>query len=175
MVASSSSAIRPLPRRIVDLGNRESNPRSPAKKTRGMAIPVTTYDPGPEKKVVEEIDAALSCGPRWRRQVEEAADDQGHDRRHRTLQQVLTRAKDFDVIATMTLNGDYLSDALAAQVAALASRRARTSITSPGTRSSRPRTATAPKYANLDQVNPGSVILSGEMMLRYMGWTGRPI
>src|SRR4029434_7947179 len=86
------------------------------------------------------------------------------------LQQILLRTAEYDVIACMNLNGDYLSDALAAQIGGIGiapganinyiTRHAILEATH----------GTAPKYANLDQVNPGSVVLSGEMMLRYMGW-----
>jgi len=87
-----------------------------------------------------------------------------------TLQQVLTRPADFDVIATLNLNGDYLSDGLAAQVGGIG--------IAPGGNINyitshaifEATHGTAPKYANKDVVNPGSVVLSGEMMLRYMGW-----
>jgi isocitrate dehydrogenase len=88
-----------------------------------------------------------------------------------TLQQVLTRAKDFDVIATMNLNGDYLSDALAAQVGGIGIAPGANINYMSGHAIFEATHGTAPKYANLDQVNPGSVILSGEMMLRYLGWT----
>jgi len=88
-----------------------------------------------------------------------------------TLQQVLTRADDFDVIATMNLNGDYLSDALAAQVGGIGIAPGGNINYVTGHAVFEATHGTAPKYANLDKVNPGSVILSGEMMLRYMGWT----
>jgi len=88
-----------------------------------------------------------------------------------TLQQVLTRAEDFDVIATMNLNGDYLSDALAAQVGGIGIAPGANINYVTGHAVFEATHGTAPKYADLDQVNPGSVILSGEMMLRYMGWT----
>jgi isocitrate dehydrogenase len=84
------------------------------------------------------------------------------------LQQILTRPGEYDVIATLNLNGDYISDALAAQVGGIG--------IAPGGNLSdevamfEATHGTAPKYANLDKVNPGSVILSGEMMFRYMGW-----
>ncbi|MEI6791242.1 MAG: NADP-dependent isocitrate dehydrogenase [Myxococcaceae bacterium] len=87
-----------------------------------------------------------------------------------TLQQVLTRPKDFDVIATLNLNGDYLSDALAAQVGGIGIAPGGNINYQTGHAIFEATHGTAPKYANLDQVNPGSVILSGEMMLRYMGW-----
>ena len=88
-----------------------------------------------------------------------------------TLQQVLTRPGDFDVIATMNLNGDYLSDALAAQVGGIGIAPGGNINYDTGHAIFEATHGTAPKYADLDKVNPGSVLLSGEMMLRYMGWT----
>jgi isocitrate dehydrogenase len=88
-----------------------------------------------------------------------------------TLQQVLTRPDEFDVIATMNLNGDYLSDALAAQVGGIGIAPGGNVNYVTGHAVFEATHGTAPKYANLDKVNPSSVILSGEMMLRYMGWT----
>jgi isocitrate dehydrogenase len=87
-----------------------------------------------------------------------------------TLQQVLTRPDEFDVIVTMNLNGDYLSDALAAQVGGIGIAPGGNINYMTGHAVFEATHGTAPKYANLDKVNPGSVILSGEMMLRYMGW-----
>ena len=87
------------------------------------------------------------------------------------LQQVLTRPDEFDVIATTNLNGDYLSDALAAQVGGIGIAPGANINYLTGHAVFEATHGTAPKYADLDQVNPGSVILSGEMMLRYMGWT----
>ena len=84
------------------------------------------------------------------------------------LQQILTRPKEYSVVATLNLNGDYLSDALAAQVGGIG--------IAPGANLSdniavfEATHGTAPKYAGQDKVNPGSVILSGEMMLRHLGW-----
>lgn len=88
-----------------------------------------------------------------------------------TLQQVLTRPKDFDVIATLNLNGDYLSDALAAQVGGIGIAPGANINTITGHAIFEATHGTAPKYAGKDVVNPSSVILSGEMMFRYMGWT----
>ena len=88
-----------------------------------------------------------------------------------TLQQVLTRPEDFDVIATLNLNGDYLSDALAAQVGGIGIAPGGNINTITGHAIFEATHGTAPKYAGLDKVNPCSVILSGEMMFRYMGWT----
>lgn len=87
------------------------------------------------------------------------------------LQQVLTRPEDFDVIATLNLNGDYLSDALAAQVGGIGIAPGANINYVTGHAIFEATHGTAPKYANQDKVNPGSVILSGEMMLRYLGWT----
>jgi len=87
-----------------------------------------------------------------------------------TLQQVLTRPEEFDVIATLNLNGDYLSDALAAQVGGIGIAPGGNINYVTGHAIFEATHGTAPKYANLDKVNPGSVVLSGEMMLRYMGW-----
>ena len=88
-----------------------------------------------------------------------------------TLQQVLTRPEEFDVIATMNLNGDYLSDALAAQVGGIGIAPGGNINYDTGHAIFEATHGTAPRYANLDKVNPGSLILSGEMMLRYLGWT----
>lgn len=87
-----------------------------------------------------------------------------------TLQQVLTRAKEFEVIATMNLNGDYLSDALAAQVGGIGIAPGANINYETGHAIFEATHGTAPKYAGLDKVNPGSVILSGSMMFKYMGW-----
>ncbi len=87
-----------------------------------------------------------------------------------TLQQVLTRPDEFDVIATLNLNGDYLSDALAAQVGGIGIAPGGNINYITGHAIFEATHGTAPKYADQDKVNPGSVVLSGEMMLRYMGW-----
>jgi isocitrate dehydrogenase len=87
-----------------------------------------------------------------------------------TLQQVLTRPEDFDVIATPNLNGDYLSDALAAQVGGIGIAPGGNINYVSGHAVFEATHGTAPKYANQDKVNPGSVILSGVMMFEYMGW-----
>ncbi len=87
------------------------------------------------------------------------------------LQQILTRPAEYDVIATLNLNGDYISDALAAQVGGIGIAPGGNVNYVTGHAVFEATHGTAPKYANLDKVNPGSVILSGEMMFRYMGWT----
>ena len=86
------------------------------------------------------------------------------------LQQILTRPKEYDVIATMNLNGDYISDALAAQVGGIGIAPGANINYHSGKAIFEATHGTAPKYAGLDKVNPSSVILSGEMMFRYMGW-----
>jgi isocitrate dehydrogenase len=86
------------------------------------------------------------------------------------LQQILTRPKEYDVIATPNLNGDYISDALAAQVGGIGIAPGANINYMTGHAIFEATHGTAPKYANQDKVNPGSVILSGEMMFRYMGW-----
>ncbi len=86
------------------------------------------------------------------------------------LQQILTRPKEYDVIATLNLNGDYLSDALAAQVGGIGIAPGGNLNYDDGLAIFEATHGTAPKYAGLDKVNPGSVILSGEMMFRYLGW-----
>ena len=87
------------------------------------------------------------------------------------LQQILTRPADYDVIATPNLNGDYISDALAAQVGGIGIAPGANINYVTGHAVFEATHGTAPKYAGQDKVNPGSVILSGEMMLRYLGWT----
>ncbi len=87
-----------------------------------------------------------------------------------TLQQVLTRPDEFDVVATLNLNGDYLSDALAAQVGGIGIAPGGNANYVTGHAIFEATHGTAPKYADLDKVNPGSVILSGELMLRHLGW-----
>jgi isocitrate dehydrogenase len=88
-----------------------------------------------------------------------------------TLQQILTRPAEFEVIATMNLNGDYLSDALAAQVGGIGIAPGGNINYDTGHAVFEATHGTAPKYAGKNMVNPGSLVLSAEMMLRYMGWT----
>ena len=114
-----------------------------------------------EKSANEEMKSALADGKIL---IKDAIADI-------TLQQVLTRPEDFDVIATLNLNGDYLSDALAAQVGGIGIAPGGNINYHTGHAIFEATHGTAPKYANLDKVNPGSVVLSGEMMLRHLGWT----
>ncbi len=113
-----------------------------------------------EKAADEEQKAALAAGKIL---VKDAIADI-------TLQQVLTRPDEFDVIATLNLNGDYLSDALAAQVGGIGIAPGGNVNYESGHAIFEATHGTAPKYANQDKVNPGSLVLSGEMMLRYLGW-----
>jgi isocitrate dehydrogenase len=113
-----------------------------------------------EKDANAEMDAAKKAG---RVIIKDAIADIA-------LQQVLTRSDEFDVIATLNLNGDYISDALAAQVGGIGIAPGGNINYKTGHAVFEATHGTAPKYANLDKVNPGSVILSGEMMLRYLGW-----
>lgn len=87
------------------------------------------------------------------------------------LQQILTRPKEFDVVATMNLNGDYISDALAAQVGGIGIAPGANINYDTGHAIFEATHGTAPKYAGLDKVNPSSVLLSGELLLRHLGWT----
>src|SRR5579871_6373300 len=114
-----------------------------------------------EKEANAEMDAARKAG---RVIIKDAIADI-------TLQQVLTRSDEFDVIATLNLNGDYLSDALAAQVGGIGIAPGGNINYKTGHAVFEATHGTAPKYADQDKVNPGSMILSGEMMLRYLGWS----
>jgi len=154
------------------LGNKESNPGVSSQDNAKAIDP--GYDmmtPDQQKKIVAEVETVLKLAPthgdgKWKKMIlikDSIADI--------TLQQVLTRPKDFDVIACMNLNGDYLSDALAAQIGGIGIAPGANINYVSGHAIFEATHGTAPKYANLDQVNPGSVVLSGEMMLRYMGWT----
>jgi len=115
---------------------------------------------GGEEQANEEQEAMLSAG---RLLIKDVIADIA-------FQQALTRAREFDVIATMNLNGDYLSDALAAQVGGIGIAPGANINYESGLAIFEATHGTAPKYANQDKVNPGSLILSGEMMFRYMGW-----
>jgi len=119
----------------------------------------TRYEEGEESANAEQ-DAALKGGKLLIKDV--IADI--------VFQQTITRAKEFDILATMNLNGDYLSDALAAQVGGIGIAPGGNINYTTGHAVFEATHGTAPKYADKDMVNPGSVILSGEMMFRYMGW-----
>jgi len=153
------------------IGNRDRNAGLSVEENARMIDP--GYDmmtPSQKKEICEEVETALKLMPthgngQWKKLVmvrDTIADI--------TLQQVLTRAKEFDVIATMNLEGDFLSDALAAQVGGIGIAPGANINYVTGHAIFEATHGTAPKYANLDKVNPGSVILSGVMMLEFMGW-----
>ncbi|MEZ4393572.1 MAG: NADP-dependent isocitrate dehydrogenase [Polyangiales bacterium] len=153
------------------LGNKESNPNLSALENAKMVEPGFDMAPADmQAELVAEVEAALALwethgAGKWKSKLmikDSIADI--------TLQQVLTRPEEFDVIATLNLNGDYLSDALAAQVGGIGIAPGGNINYVTGHAIFEATHGTAPKYANLDQVNPGSVILSGEMMLRHLGW-----
>ena len=153
------------------LGNRETKPSISVEDNAHEIDP--GYDlmtPDQQARVRKDVEAALALWPthgdgKWKQKllVRDAIADV-------TLQQVLTRPRDFDVIATLNLNGDYLSDALAAQVGGIGIAPGGNINYASGHAIFEATHGTAPKYANLDKVNPGSVILSGEMMFRHLGW-----
>jgi len=153
------------------LGNKEKNPNLTALENAKEVEP--GFDMAPpemQAELVAEVEAALELWSshgqgKWKSKLmikDSIADI--------TLQQVLTRPEEFDVIATLNLNGDYLSDALAAQVGGIGIAPGGNINYVSGHAIFEATHGTAPKYANLDQVNPGSVILSGEMMFRHLGW-----
>ena len=154
------------------LGNKDATDDLSSEANAKMIDPgFDMMTPDQKGKLVKEVDAVLSSiyathgKSQWKSKlmIKDGIADI-------TLQQVLTRPKDFDVIACMNLNGDYLSDALAAQIGGIGIAPGANINYVTGHAIFEATHGTAPKYANLDQVNPGSVILSGEMMLRYMGW-----
>ena len=155
------------------LGNKEANSDLSAEANAKMIDPgFDMMTPDQKGKIVKEVESILASiwsshgQGKWKHKLlikDSIADI--------TLQQVLTRPKDFDIIACMNLNGDYLSDALAAQIGGIGIAPGANINYVTGHAIFEATHGTAPKYANLDQVNPGSVVLSGEMMLRYMGWT----
>jgi isocitrate dehydrogenase len=155
------------------LGNKESNPDISDEDNAKLVEP--GYDMLVDAKkadVVKEVHDTLAAiwathgNGKWKKMlmVKDAIADIA-------LQQVLTRPAEFDVVATPNLNGDYLSDALAAQVGGIGIAPGGNINYRSGHAIFEATHGTAPKYANLDKVNPGSVILSGEMMLRHLGWT----
>jgi isocitrate dehydrogenase len=153
------------------IGNRDQNPQLSVEENAKLVEPGYVLMTDKQKgEVRAEIEEALKLLPThgnglWKSKlmIKDAIADI-------TLQQVLTRAKEFDVIATMNLNGDYLSDALAAQVGGIGIAPGANINYTTGHAIFEATHGTAPKYAGLDQVNPGSVILSGAMMFKYMGW-----
>ena len=153
------------------LGNKEKNANLSVIENAKQVEP--GYDMAPadfREELHKEVEDALKLwdthgGGKWKKllMIKDSIADI-------TLQQVLTRPEEFDVIATLNLNGDYLSDALAAQVGGIGIAPGGNINYVTGHAIFEATHGTAPKYANLDKVNPGSVILSGEMMLRHLGW-----
>jgi len=153
------------------LGNIDKNPSISVEENARMVEPgYYMMTPDQQASVRGEIEEAMKLIPthgngQWKNKLmikDSIADI--------TLQQVLTRADEFDVVATLNLNGDYLSDALAAQVGGIGIAPGANINYDSGHAIFEATHGTAPKYAGLDQVNPGSVILSGAMMFKYMGW-----
>jgi isocitrate dehydrogenase len=153
------------------IGNKDGNPNLTVEANAIMIDPGYVMMTNTQKaEIRDEIETALKLLPthgngQWKQKLlirDSIADI--------TLQQVLTRAKEFDVIATLNLNGDYLSDALAAQVGGIGIAPGANINYMTGHAIFEATHGTAPKYAGLDRVNPGSVILSGAMMFKYLGW-----
>ncbi len=153
------------------LENKESNPDiSNADNARMVEAWFDQLDEDKQKAILDEVEETLKLwdthgGGKWKDKVlikDNIADI--------TLQQVLTRPKEFDVIATMNLNGDYISDALAAQVGGIGIAPGGNINYQSGHAIFEATHGTAPKYAGKDVVNPSSVLLSGVMMFQHMGW-----
>jgi isocitrate dehydrogenase len=153
------------------LGNKEEHPDISVEDNAKLVEP--SYDMAPPERQAAyraEVERALMLweshgGGKWKELL--LVNDSIADI---TLQQVLTRPREFDVVATPNLNGDYLSDALAAQIGGIGIAPGGNINYLSGHAIFEATHGTAPKYANQDKVNPGSVILSGEMMFRYLGW-----
>lgn len=153
------------------LGNKDANPDLTVEENAKLIEPgYGMMTSGQKAEINLEVEEALQLMPthgngQWKDKlmIKDAIADI-------TLQQVLTRASEFDVVATMNLNGDYLSDALAAQVGGIGIAPGANINWDTGHAIFEATHGTAPKYANLDKVNPGSVILSGAMMFKYLGW-----
>jgi isocitrate dehydrogenase len=153
------------------IANQDKNPSlEPEENARLIEPGYDMMTPSQRQRIVDEVETALRLMPthgsgQWKKHLlikDSIADI--------TLQQVLTRAREFDVIATMNLEGDFLSDALAAQVGGIGIAPGANINYLTGHAIFEATHGTAPKYANQDKVNPGSVILSGVMMLEHLGW-----
>ena len=153
------------------LGNKEANPDLTVEANAKMIDPgFDMMAPDKKQEILNEVEEALALWDthgdgKWKSKLrirDTIADI--------VFQQTITRAKSFDVLATMNLNGDYLSDALAAQIGGMGIAPGANINYVTGHAIFEATHGTAPKYADRDQVNPGSVILSGEMMFRYLGW-----
>ena len=154
------------------LGNKEQKPSLSVEENARLTDPgFEMMSPAQQNDIKKEVEEALKLWSthgdgKWKSKllIKDSIADV-------TLQFVLIRPRDYDVIATLNLNGDYLSDALAAQVGGIGIAPGANINYDSGHAIFEATHGTAPKYADLDKVNPGSVILSGEMMFRYMGWT----
>lgn len=154
------------------LGNKEAQPELSVEDNARLIDPgFEMMSPAQQDEIKQEVEAALKLwdthgNGKWKNKllIKDSIADV-------TLQFVLIRPRDYDVIATMNLNGDYLSDALAAQVGGIGIAPGANINYETGHAIFEATHGTAPKYADLDKVNPGSLILSGEMMLRYLGWS----
>ncbi|MGE5303136.1 MAG: NADP-dependent isocitrate dehydrogenase [Alphaproteobacteria bacterium] len=154
------------------LGNKEHNANiSIEDNAKGIDPGFDMMSPDQQNDIKKEVEEALKLWPthgdgKWKKKllIKDSIADV-------TFQFSIIRPRDYDVIATMNLNGDYLSDALAAQVGGIGIAPGANINYDSGHAVFEATHGTAPKYADLDKVNPGSVILSGEMMFRYMGWT----
>jgi isocitrate dehydrogenase len=154
------------------LGNKEKNPTLAVEDNARMIDPgFEMMSPVQQGDIKAEVEEALKLWDthgdgKWKRMllIKDSIADV-------SLQFTLIRPRDYDVIATLNLNGDYLSDALAAQVGGIGIAPGANINYVTGHAIFEATHGTAPKYADLDKVNPGSVILSGEMMFRYLGWT----
>ena len=153
------------------MGNKEANPDLTVEANAKMIDPgFDMMAPDKKQEILDEVEEALALWDthgdgKWKSKLrirDTIADI--------VFQQTITRAKSFDVLATMNLNGDYLSDALAAQIGGMGIAPGANINYVTGHAIFEATHGTAPKYADRDQVNPGSVILSGEMMFRYLGW-----
>ena len=153
------------------LGNKENKPNLTIEDNAKLTDPgFDMMSPDQQNDIKKEVEASLKLWPthgdgKWKSKllIKDSIADV-------SLQFVLIRPRDYDVIATLNLNGDYLSDALAAQVGGIGIAPGANINYDSGHAIFEATHGTAPKYADLDKVNPGSVILSGEMMFRYMGW-----
>jgi isocitrate dehydrogenase len=154
------------------LDNKEKNSNLTVEENaRAIEPGYKDMTPDQQATVRKEVEAGLALwathgGGKWKKKlmIKDSIADV-------TLQQTITRADEFDVIATPNLNGDYLSDALAAQIGGIGIAPGGNINYLTGHAIFEATHGTAPKYADLDKVNPGSVILSGDMMLRHLGWS----
>jgi isocitrate dehydrogenase len=154
------------------LGNKEANPDITVEENAKKIDPgFDMMSPDQQNDIKQEVEEALKLWDthgdgQWKNKllIKDSIADV-------SLQFVLIRPRDYDVIATMNLNGDYISDAIAAQVGGIGIAPGANINYETGHAVFEATHGTAPKYADLDKVNPGSVVLSGEMMFRYMGWT----